>query len=263
MIRFKPSDRPTAQEVFDEIQERNDDPEVSVSYIGICCSGEEESAESVQSSNYEPDLTRHEMIQPRLTALMSVQNPSERVLDLEESPRTHLEKQQAVDDFMNAASTNRLTPSLEAAALSPSPPPWFEEDGSSPEFSPETRLERFNNKLQEELRSSLSDSNKALQANLAQGSQDRLRAAHIAAQDQSKKAPILGKFFMKKSLGESMKDTQAQTGRAMRDSNQPEELSNPQNPEQIRLDGKRKALQDAMNRTVINGGNSFKSAAGA
>jgi hypothetical protein len=57
MIKMDSRDRWNAQTLFDRIQETNKDPDVSVAFTGTCCIEEEYSAESVQSSIFEVDIT--------------------------------------------------------------------------------------------------------------------------------------------------------------------------------------------------------------
>ncbi|KAH7384701.1 kinase-like domain-containing protein [Pyrenochaeta sp. MPI-SDFR-AT-0127] len=58
MLVTKPTDRCTAQTLFDNIQETSFDPEVPYSFSGLCCIDDQDTAESVASSAYEPNILK-------------------------------------------------------------------------------------------------------------------------------------------------------------------------------------------------------------
>lgn len=54
MMKLDCEERCTAQQLFDAIYEQFQDPEARVSFIGFCCTEEDDTAESVQSSIFDP-----------------------------------------------------------------------------------------------------------------------------------------------------------------------------------------------------------------
>lgn len=57
MLEEKAKDRCNAQTLLDHIQEANADPDMPFTFTGLCCIEDEDTAESVQSSVFEYDIT--------------------------------------------------------------------------------------------------------------------------------------------------------------------------------------------------------------
>ncbi|CAO2655517.1 Nn.00g043200.m01.CDS01 [Neocucurbitaria sp. VM-36] len=124
MLKTRPTDRCTAQTLVDMIQEAHINPDISLSFIGMCCAEEEDSAESLFSSASESDdfITVeqfHLRKEPSVTEL-SVQSESSRhkirPLSLS-TPIQHRSPERTTESVQ--PTRQRSTPSMSTAEVEP------------------------------------------------------------------------------------------------------------------------------------------------